>query len=848
MPARKPTDTDRLSAYRAKRSPDRTPEPFGTGATPGGDIFVVQKHAARRTHFDLRLEWGGVLHSWAVPRGPAADPNEKRLAVSVEPHPLEYADFEGMIPEGNYGAGAVIVWDQGVWVPYEDPAESFENGKLLFDLKGYKLRGRWTLVRTKRDPKEWLLIKERDAYARDAAYAYPEDSIFSGRTVEELKEGADPAVAVRKRLRELNAPSNEPVDARAIEIMLAEPRDEVFSKPDWVFELKYDGYRLLAAREDDGALLRSRAGHDLTEVFPEVAKVVGRLPFSHVVLDGEVVVHDDRGLPSFHRLQKRAKLQRRPDIARAAVELPATLYVFDLLAFEEYDLRPLPLETRKSLLRDILPTAGPLRYSEHIPEQGEAMYAEVEKLGLEGLVAKKADAPYRGGRSALWLKIRVDRTDDFVVVGYTEPKGARSGFGALHVGQYVDGELVYTGRVGTGFSGEQIDEIAVELDALARETPPCTGTVPTGAGHRWVEPELVCEVRFKELTEIGLLRHPVFMRMRDDKRPHECTRETTDEELPEPVQPELENTEPERKVVFSNLDKVFWPEQGYTKGDLIAYYRDIGNWMLHYLRDRPLVLTRFPDGIDGKSFFQKDAPVFAPDWIRTETLWSEGSERELRYFVCDDVESLLYIINLAAIPLHVWSSRVTDLEHPDWCILDLDPKDAPFEHVIQVANAIRRLCDDIELPAFIKTSGSTGLHVLVPLGKQCTYEQSRSLGGLLARVISDELPTIATITRQPSRREGKVYVDYVQNGHGRLLVSPFCVRPLPGAPVSAPLEWSEVSETLRIGHHTIRSVPERMRRLGEDPMAQVIDLSPDLVGALQRLHERLDAGQTKGKD
>jgi bifunctional non-homologous end joining protein LigD len=519
------------------------------------------------------------------------------------------------------------------------------------------------------------------------------------------------------------------------------------------------------------------------------------------------------------------------------------LYVFDLLAFDDYDVRPLPLETRKELLREILPTVGPLRYSEHIPEQGEAMYRQVQRLGLEGLVAKKADAPYRGGRSSSWLKIRVDKTDDFVVVGYTAPKGSRAGFGALHVAQYLDAQLVYTGRVGTGFNTEQIRNIAEDLAALERDTPPCTGNLPKGKEHRWVEPELVCEVRFKELTEIGLLRQPVFLRLRDDKAPKECVRTVINEELPEPEPASPAPSEPERTVRFSNLDKVFWPEEGYTKGDLIEYYREASAWLLPYLQDRPLVLTRYPDGIAGKSFFQKDAPVFAPDWIRTVTLWSEGSDRELRYFVCEDVESLLYIVNLAAIPLHIWSSRVSSLEHPDWCILDLDPKEAPFQHVVKVARAIRTLCEDIELPCFIKTSGSTGVHVLVPMGGQCTYEQSRALGSLLARIIADELPDIATITRQPSKREGRVYVDYVQNGHGRLLVSPFCVRPLPGAPVSTPLTWREVNARLDIQRHTIRTVPKRLQKMKDDPLRPVLDLKPDLMSALQRLYERLESSE-----
>jgi bifunctional non-homologous end joining protein LigD len=834
MPARKPAGADRLDAYRAKRSPDRTPEPFGGPARTAGRIFVVQKHAARRTHYDLRLEWGGVLHSWAVPKGPSPDPAEKRLAVQVEPHPLEYADFEGMIPEGNYGAGAVIVWDRGVWQPLEDPAEGMEKGKLLFDLRGYKLRGRWTLVRTKRNPKDWLLIKERDEFAVADGKPLPDDSILSGRDVEAMKAGEDPAAPLLARLDELHAPRGT-VLARDVELMLAETREQPFTRPGWVFELKYDGYRLVAAREDGRAVLRSRAGHDLTDVFPEVAQAMGALPFRHVVLDGEVVVHDERGLPSFQRLQQRGKLHRHLDIGRAAIDHPATLYAFDLLGFADRDVRALPLETRKALLRSILPTVGPLRFSDHIAEQGEAMYAQVTKLGLEGIVAKKADAPYRGGRSPHWLKIRADKTDDFVVVGFTEPEGHRSGFGALHLAEYVGDELVYAGRVGSGFTGGELDAIRAALDGAVREDPPCTGPIPTNkTKHRWVEPRVVCEVRYKERTDQGQLRHPVFVRFRDDKQPHECRRDAPDAELPEPA-PLAPPPPPAREVRFSNLDKVFWPEEGYTKGDLIAYYRSIAPWILPYLDERPLVLTRYPDGIAGKSFFQKDAPVFAPEWIRTERLWSEGSERELNYFVCQDVESLLYIINLAAIPLHVWSSRLGTLEHPDWCIIDLDPKEAPFEHVVEVALAVRELCEDIGLPTFIKTSGSTGLHVLIPLGRQLTYEQSRTLGGLLGRVVADRLPEIATVTRQPTRRGGRVYLDHVQNGHGRLLVAPFCVRPLPGAPVSAPLDWSEVTKGLDLLDYTIKTVPERMERLGADPMLPVLEGKPDLVGALGRL-------------
>ncbi len=839
MPASKHSD-DSLSAYRAKRSADASPEPFGGGPGSGAGLFVVHKHAASRLHWDLRLEMGGVLESWAVPKGPSPNPADKRLAVKVEAHPLEYCEFEEVIPEGNYGAGAMIIWDRGRWVPLEDPEEGLEKGKLLFELRGYKLRGRWTLVKMKRTEKEWLFIKERDAFAtseEDGESVFPQDSILSGLTVEQLGAGTRPATVILRKLGRLKA-SQSRVVARGLKVMLAEPREEAFSDPGWLFEIKYDGYRLVVSTENGAARLTSRAGNDLTPTFPEVAKAVEALPFEHLVLDGEVVVHDESGLPSFGRLQKRGRLTRPLDIKRASIELPATLYLFDILGFDDYDLRTLPLRERKHVLKELLPSVGPLRFSDHIEEQGEAMFEQVQQMRLEGIVAKKVDSPYREGRSPQWLKIRTQRSDDFVIVGYTVPKGSRSGFGALHVAQYHGDELVYAGRVGTGFDSQQLEQIAEELASLLVDDPTCSGEVPKGAANRWVEPKLVCEVRFKEYTEADLLRHPVFVRMRDDKHPQECQPTDVSASLAEPQIVETELSTADRQVPYTNLAKVFWPEEGYTKGDLIEYYRSISAWLLPYLRDRPVVLTRYPDGITGKSFFQKDAPGFVPEWVRRERVWSEGSQRELEYFVCDDEESLLYIINLGTIPLHIWSSRVTSLEKPDWCVLDLDPKEAPFADVVKVARLIKRLCDEIALPSFIKSSGSSGLHVLLPLARQCTYEQSRMLGQLIGQFVVMELPDVATVRRQVSRRDGRVYVDYVQNGHGRLIASPFCVRPLPGAPVSASLKWTEVTAKLDIQKHNIRTVPKRMGKLAEDPLVGALGDAPDLVevlGSLERL-------------
>jgi len=843
MPANRkgPPPTDPLSAYRAKRSLDRTTEPGARPAAPApkaGGLFIVHMHAATRLHWDLRLEMEGVLRSWAVPKGPSANRADKRLAVNVEDHPMEYGDFEGIIPEGNYGAGEVIVWDRGVWVPLEDPFEGFKKGKLLFELKGYKLRGKWTLVKLKKGVKEWLLIKEKDGYA-DPDKPYSDESVLSGMTVEELRAAKDRAAPLKKELEKLGAPKRA-VSVADTELMLAETREQPFSKAGWLFELKLDGYRLRAAREDGEAKLVSRNGHDMTPAFPEIARAVAALPYEGLILDGEIIVADDAGRPSFNRLQNRARLSGLSLIKRAAVETPATFYVFDLLAFEGYDVRPLPLVKRKAILAKLLPRAGALRYSDHFETKGEELYEHVVQLGLEGIMAKKSDAPYRGGRSANWLKIRADRTDDFAVVGYSRPKGSRGGFGALHLGGYQDGNLTYAGRVGSGFDAKQLEEVGKQLDASIRPTTPCeAGPVPEGPDHVWVEPKLVAEVRYKEVTPDGVLRQPVFVRFRDDKEPKDCVlhgARNTEQEPEADFGPE--RTAPSsvlREVVFSNLDKIFWPEEKYTKGDLIEYYRAISPWLLPYLKDRPVVLTRFPDGITGKSFFQKDAPGFIPEWLRTERMWSEDTQREIDYFVCDNLESLLYLANMGTIPLHVWGSRAATLEQPDWCILDLDPKDAPFEHVVKVARVVKDLCDDIELPAFIKTSGSTGLHVMLPLARLVTYEQARQLGGLLARVVATKLPDIATVTRQVGKRGGRVYLDYVQNGHGRLLVAPFSVRPLPGAPVSMPLEWREVTPKLDIRKFTIKNAPARMKKLKGDPLLPVLETQPDLVAALERL-------------
>lgn len=678
-------------------------------------------------------------------------------------------------------------------------------------------------------------------------------SLQAKPTVRNRTAGPALAKAIRAALEKLNAPRRK-VRAPDVGMMLAEVRDHPFTRVGWLFELKLDGYRLVADNERGKARLISRNGIDLAGTFPEFARTMAALPVNNLVIDGEVVAMAPDGRPSFQLLQQRGKLTRPPDVTRAAGEISVTFFAFDLLGFEDFDLRGLPLVARKELLKRVLPPDGAIRYLDHFETDGESLYRHVVEMGLEGIVAKKADAPYKAGRSPLWNKIRADRSDDFVVVGYTQPKGSRGGFGALHLGQYVNGVLTYSGRAGSGFNSRQIKEVKTKLDRIVRPDPPCQGPVPPGevAGvipmtavpdyrtATWVDPVIVCEVRFKEWTQEGYLRHPVFLRFREDKPAEQCIRQVG-APAPEkaPTRKKAPVTAQPPTVQVSNVAKVFWPEDGYTKGDLIEYYRSIAPWLLPYLHDRPVVLTRYPDGIQGKNFFQKDAPSHVPDWLRTVRLWSEQAQRDIDYFVCENEDGLVYLANLATIPLHIWASRVATLGEPDWCSLDLDPKGAPFGHVITLAQAARDLCERIDLPCFIKTTGSSGLHVMMAVARHFSHDQVKTLGEVLARAVVKKHPAIATTTRAIQKREGKVYVDYGQNGHGKLLVAPFSVRALPGAPVSMPLKWSEVKEGLDIRSFTIRNAVERMKNLKKDPLLPILEAEPDLGAVLDALQSEM---------
>jgi bifunctional non-homologous end joining protein LigD len=814
-------------------------------------MFVVHQHDATRMHWDLRLEIDGVLCSWAVPKAPSMDPDDKRLAVKVENHPLEYVHFEAVIPKGNYGAGPMIAWDRGLFRPLVDPAQGMVDGEIKFELYGYKLRGAFTLVHTGkgtrgkfsgRGSNDWLLIKKRDepaeAFLR-AGEPLSAASVLSGLTIDELDAGAPRQRAVVGVLGTQGV-AKRAIVVGSIEPMLCQTADAAFSSDDWVFELKYDGFRMLAYGGAGQATLRYRSGQDPTERFPELTSAIRALPIGELVLDGEVVVLDADGKPDFHKLAARAQLARTSEIQRAALAAPVTYMVFDLLGAGGYDLRGRPLVERKALLEQIVPTIGPLRFAEHIPARGEALLAEVVSRGLEGVVAKRASSPYRSTRSRDWLKMKRDPEADFAICGYTPPKGSRAGIGALHLCVRVDDTWRWAGKVGSGFDDALLVSLKAELDAKPTWKP--TFPRPEGSGDaRWIEPELACQVRYREWPAGLALRFPVFERLRRDKPAPECTMPIRHTGEPDAA-PALEVDVSTRELRLSNPNKVFWPDDKITKGELIAYYRAVSPWLLPYLKDRPTVLTRYPDGITGEMFYQKDMPDWIPPWLRTTTLWSEHSQREIHYVLIDDADGLAFVANLGSIPIHAWASRIVDLERPDWTIVDLDPKNAPREHVVPLALAIHRLCEQVGLPNYVKTSGQSGLHVLIPLGGQCTFEQARTLAYLIGLLVEREHPDMATTARNPAARGGRVYLDWGQNAHGQLLVAPYSVRPIAGAPVSMPMVWDEVVPALDPKQFHLRNALARIEAWTTDPLAPVLIERPDLTAALSALEDYAKEG------
>jgi bifunctional non-homologous end joining protein LigD len=840
-----------LREYRQRRDPGRTPEPFGEGveAVAGRTVgearrFVVQQHAARSLHYDFRLEIDGVLTSWAVPRGPSLEPADRRLAVRTEDHPLEYAQFEGVIPAENYGAGAVIVWDAGRYWTRDgsSPAQGLAAGKLDLALEGYKLAGNFALVRTRGEQsRQWLLIckqahggQGRQHDLRPLIERAPR-SVLSGLTVAEMQAGETRGEVVRVLLDAAGAPAlaQPPDDLRP---MLACEEREAFSRPGWLFEPKYDGVRVLLFKRAQRAELRARSGRDVSQIYPELVRAAVRLPLADFVLDGELVARDAHGRSSFGRLQQRLALRDPLQIARAELAVPVELCAFDLLWADGRDLRPLPLRVRKRVLRCLAPELGVVRYTDHIEEAGCELYGLAQRHGFEGIVAKLADSPYEPGvRTRNWLKIKVPRSAWLRVVGYLPGRGARAALGALLLAWQREGRWVYAGRVGSGLDAALVEEFCARHAAPADPPDACV-PVELSRRARGVRGPLAAEVRYAGVTADGLLRLPILLGLSAEQPLEQCTAAQ-----PEPPPPALLAAAPAAAApapdpgapAITRREKVFWPQQGYTKGDLLDYYEAVWPWLARYLHDRPLVVTRYPDGIAGGSFFQKNAPEWTPQWATRRTL--DGID----YFICNELRTLLHVVNSGAIPLHVWNSRLASVERPDWLVLDLDPNEAPLRDAIAVARRLRQMLAELGCPSFAKTSGQDGLHVMVPLGAQLAHDEAKALGEVLARAVCAELSDIATIVRPLAARGGRVYVDFLQNGRGKLIAAPLAARARPGATVSMPLRWGQVSARLDPGRYTIRSAPALLARSG-DPMAPLLEQSVDVPALLDALVARLD--------
>jgi len=837
--------TASLEAYRRKRVFHRTPEPLGERPAGSRSLrFVVHEHHARRLHWDFRLELEGVLRSWAVPKGPSLDPAVKRLAVLVEDHPLEYAEFEGVIPPGNYGAGTVMVWDLGTYRCREgDPAEAFRKGKLTLVLRGQKVRGEFHLVRTRRHGgRDWLLFKAKDAYAVAGYDPRGTRSVLTGRTVEQIRQ-------------EGSASQDPPQDPfpEPFPPMLASSLQEAFDDPAWYFEPKWDGLRALAFVRLGDVRLLNRSLRPVQDRYPELAEALSTLP--PCVLDGEVIAPDERGRPDFARLQGRMHLTDPEEIRRAAQAVPVRYVVFDVLYWGGRDLRARPLEQRRRVLEGIsLPL--PLLCGESVRGEGVALFAAVRALGLEGVVAKRADSIYLPGvRSERWRKVKARQTEEAVVVGFTRGRGHREAtLGALVLAQRdASGRWVHVGQVGGGFTDDEVRQLRRLLEPLTVPRCPVLPAPEVPRGVRWVRPDVVVEVEHAGRTPEGKLRFPVFLRVRADRLAEEVG-------TPEAVLP----------FSFTHLDKVYFPEPRLTKGDVVAYYRALAPWILPHLQDRPLTLRRFPEGVGGPDFFQKDVPD-APPFVRTVRVWSQQGRRDVTAVVCGDVKTLLWLVQMGCIELHAWFSRTTPvadveastefagseealkrsvLNYPDFVVFDLDPFLLPegeelrrrgrevdpndsrpaFEAARQAALWLEKTLSELGLRSFVKTSGKTGLHVFVPIQRRYTYAQTHAFAKTVCTWLSRQYPEVLTVAWRVGDRVGKVFLDYNQNVRGKTLAVAYSLRATPHATVSVPVTWEE----LRAGFDPLRwnasTVLERLKRVG-DPWQDILFCAQRLPGA-----------------
>lgn len=804
-----------LATYNKKRSFKDTPEPKGAVAHSKTKLlFVVQKHHASHLHYDFRLELDGALKSWAVPKGPSLNPKDKRLAMEVEDHPLSYATFEGNIPKGNYGAGEVIVWDIGTYRPAESTGsrkkdekillEQLKKGRLSIALGGKKLKGAFSLSRMRGN--QWLLIKKSDTYATERDITKEINSVLSNRTL------ANKISTTEKNKKEKKDPF-----LYNIKPMLATLTDKPFSDPDWFYEIKWDGYRAIAEIEGKSVRLYSRNNLDFNDRYPEVVTALQKIQHT-AIFDGEIVAVDKTGRANFQLMQQAHKNK----------DVTLIYYVFDLLYLDGRDLRGEPLHERRRILKAIIPKKGPIRFSEAIEQDGEALFREAKKQSLEGIIAKHRHSTYLDGkRTSQWLKIKTEMRQEAIIAGFTEPKGSRKNFGALVLGAHRNGELEYIGHTGGGFNETTLREIFTMLKKITKKSSPFKKIPKTNMPVTWVRPIIICEVKFSEWTESGQMRHPIFIGIREDKKPKDVIRESSKEDKSIQV----------KEHTFSNQDKVFWSEEGYTKGDVIEYYKKIAPLLLPYLKDRPENLHRHPNGITKPSFYQKDFEVKnPPNFIQTEKIYSESNDADIEYLVCNNKETLLYMANLGCIEINPWNSRIGSLDRPDYMVIDLDPGDNSFEEVIKVAQVVHKVLNDSCEQNYCKTSGKTGIHIFVPLQAKYTYDQIRQFSELLVRIVHKKLPDITSIERSPAKRKHKIYLDYLQNRYGQTLCAPYSLRPALGAPVSTPLQWNEVRKGLDPKKFTIKTIFKRIEKYG-DLWEPVRTEGVDLVEAIQCLEK-----------
>ena len=770
-----------LKKYEKKRDFAKSPEPKGSLKRKKNSLnFCIQKHAASHLHYDFRLEYKGILLSWAIPKGPSLNPKDKRLAIKVEDHPLEYQYFEGVIPKGNYGAGTVEIWDHGTYtVPNSKNTkdvekaltEGLKRGHFEVILSGNKISGVFVFQQLKTDNKaiSWLFIKKNKSH-EVAAKTITTNDLLQDPQVKKLgKKAAIPDF---------------------ISPMLATSMLEPFDDDQWLFELKWDGFRSLAIINPPAVQLKSRSKHLLNDKFKPIENQLKKI-HEKVIFDGELVVLDNHGMPKFQLMQNYQKTDQGN----------LYYYVFDLLYKDGRDLRSEPLIVRKKLLKECLEQLSlPLiRYSDHVLKEGESFFKEVVKQHIEGMMAKKISSTYQSRRSHDWIKIKTKLRQEFVIGGFTAPRGSRKKFGALLVGVYEGDKLKYAGHVGGGFNSDLLNDIYIKLEKLIQTNSPFEQTPKPNAKVTWVKPKLLCEVSFAEWTKDDIMRQPIFEGLRNDK-PVSMVKK----EIPIQRNEKQEKNTKLPNLVLTNQDKIYWPQEGITKGDILEYYRKISPFLLPYLKDRPIMLHRFPDGIEGVDFYQKDMSLTHPKWIETCSIHHNGKIDH--YLLINDLESLLYAVNLGSIEIHPFITRQQSLENPDYCVIDLDPHDIAFTKLVEVALYIHEILENVQIRHYCKTSGAKGLHICIPLHAKYTYEQSKQFAEIIAMKTNKKFLSFTSLERDPKKRPRKIYLDCLQNRKGQTIVAPYSVRPQTHASVSTPLLWEEVNENLDPSKFNIKTI------------------------------------------